>query len=218
MFTGLVETTGTLRSRDRRGPGFRLLIATALGPLELGESIAVSGVCLTVTQVQDGAFAADVSVETVEKTSLGKVAVGGRVNLERSLRLGDRLGGHLVSGHVDGVATVIDVAPAGEAVRVSVKPPAELMRFLAAKGSVTLDGVSLTINAVSGADIELMLIPHTRDVTTLSDLRPGSALNLEVDVLARYVVHYLEQGRSADPPGSDQRVLDALAKAGMLRE
>ncbi|MCA9600221.1 MAG: riboflavin synthase [Myxococcales bacterium] len=214
MFTGLVETTGKLRGRDRRGPGYRLTIETDLAPLEMGESIAVNGACLTVVDIRDGAFGADVSEETVEKTTLGRVGVGGALNLERSLRLGDRLGGHLVSGHVDGVARVTEVTPVGEAWRVAIAPPAELMRYLAPKGSVTLDGVSLTINATGASDIELMLIPHTREVTNFSALRPGSELNLEVDLLARYVVHYLERGGSA--AGGEDSLVDALSRAGFL--
>jgi riboflavin synthase len=192
MFTGLVETTGTLRSREPRGPGFRLAIGCDLEGLELGESIAVSGVCLTVAAIEPGVFAADVSLETVEKTTLGRLPIGAAVNLERSLRVGDRLGGHLVSGHVDGVARVLELEAVGEARRVSCSIPAELRRFVAAKGSVALDGVSLTVNALSPDGVELMLIPHTLAVTNLGALVAGSELNLEVDLVARYVVRHLE--------------------------
>ncbi len=212
MFTGLVETTGTLRERARRGPGYRLVIATGLGPLELGESIAVNGVCLTVAAHGAGCFDADVSLETADKTTLGRLPIGGAVNLERSLALGDRLGGHLVSGHVDGVARVTSVTNVGDALRVGVAAPKALSRFVAAKGSVALDGVSLTVNAVSGDDFEIMLIPHTQQLTNLHAIRPGSELNMEVDVLARYVVRYLESSGSESSGGLQA----ALERAGLM--
>lgn len=216
MFTGLVEGTGELRSRERRGPGFRLEIACALGPLELGESIAVSGACLTVIEHGPSGFSADVSLETAEKTTLGGLTLGDRVNLERSLRLGDRLGGHLVSGHVDGVARTRSVEPVGEAWRVVVEPPKELLRYLAPKGSVTLDGVSLTLNGVAADGFDVMLIPHTREVTNFDRLAPGVELNLEVDLVARYVLRYLDVS-SSDPDARDARLRDVLERAGFLR-
>jgi riboflavin synthase len=211
MFTGLVETTGALSAREPRGPGFRLVLATRLSPLELGESIAVSGACLTVAAILPSGFAADVSHETVEKTTLGRLAIGAQVNLERSLQLGDRLGGHLVTGHVDGVARLVSIEPAGEARRIMVDLPPALLPFVAAKGSVALDGVSLTVNAVHGSRIELMLIPHTLTLTNLGGLRAGSELNLEIDLVARYVVRWLEAS-GAGPP--DQGLVRALERAG----
>ncbi len=192
MFTGLVEATGKLENRAPRGPGFLLAIGCEIGPLELGESIAVNGACLTVARLTTGGFEADVSLETVERTTLGRLEVGAALNLERSLQLGDRLGGHLVSGHVDGIARVLDTEPAGEALRVRVEAPEALRRFIAAKGSVTLDGVSLTVNGVFERAFEIMLVPHTLSVTNLKALRAGTEHNLEIDLLARYVVHYLE--------------------------
>lgn len=192
MFTGLVEATGALERRDRRGPGYRCTIRTDLGSLSLGESISVSGVCLTVVSMDPSGFEADVSLETAEKTTLGEVALGGAVNLERSLQVGDRLGGHIVSGHVDGVAKVSSVEEVGEAWRVVISVPEELLRFVATKGSVALDGVSLTVNDVRDDRVEVMLIPHTRAVTTLKSLAPGVRLNLEVDLFARYVVRQLD--------------------------
>ncbi|MEZ4222068.1 MAG: riboflavin synthase [Polyangiaceae bacterium] len=214
MFTGLVEKTGILRAREARGPGYRIAIEVDLGSLALGESIAVSGVCLTVIDVLEPGFAADVSRETVEKTTLGRCTVGSAVNLERALAVGDRLGGHWVSGHVDGIASVKSITNAGEAWVVRVAPPAELMPYLAPKGSVTLDGVSLTINAARESDFDIALIPHTRTVTNFSALRTGSELNLEVDVLARYVVHYLS--RVGGAPARDARLADALVRAGLM--
>jgi len=187
MFTGIVQIPGKLRSRERQGPGFRIGVDAAFERLELGESIAVNGVCLTVSALLPAGFAADLSAESAEKTTLGRLEIGARLNLERALAVGERLGGHFVSGHVDGAARVIDVATVGPARRVRVRAPAELLHLIAGKGSVCLDGVSLTVNALRGADFELMLIPHTLEVTTLRELRPGQELNLEVDLLARYV-------------------------------
>lgn len=210
MFTGLVETTGVLRAITPRGPGYRLSVDCDLGALELGESIAVSGACLTVAAIGPGGFEADISLETAQKTTLGTLSRGAALNLERSVRVGDRLGGHLVTGHVDGVATVGEVARVGEAVRVGVDCPAPLAPFIAAKGSVALDGVSLTVNALRSGGFEVMLIPHTQEITNLGAVRPGLQMNLEVDLLARYVVRYL----SASSADSDLKA--ALERAGML--
>ena len=210
MFTGLVELKGNLAQRVRRGPGYRLSIAGALGALTLGESISVSGACLTVVASDDRSFEADVSLETASRTTLGALPVGSAVNLERALKVGDRLGGHLVSGHVDAVAELRRVTPAGEARRLSVGFPPELARFIAAKGSITLDGVSLTVNAVTDDTLEVMVIPHTLAVTTLGDLRAGAAINLEVDTLARYAVRFLEVSSGNGEVG----LKDALRKAG----
>lgn len=197
MFTGLVETTGVLRDREPRGPGYRLFIATDLGPLELGESICVSGACLTVTSFDRSGFSADVSLETTQRTTLGQISLGSLVNLERSVQLGTRLGGHLVSGHVDGLGRISQLEPAGDALRVLVTVPQELTPYLAPKGSVVVDGVSLTINALTGRELELMLIPHTIAMTTFKALKVGDEVNLEIDLLARYVVHYLKLRDSA---------------------
>jgi len=211
VFTGLVQAKGRLRRSTPRGPGYRLEIDATLGVLELGESISVSGACLTVVAHDATGFAADVTIETRERTTLGSLSPGDPVNLERSLRIGDRLDGHLVTGHVDGIAVVSGAVRQGEATRVVVEPPAELGRFIAAKGSVCLDGVSLTVNEVRGLYFDVMVIPHTEAVTTLTGLAPGKRLNLEVDLLARYVVRYLERG---DPqtPGLE----DALRRGGFL--
>jgi riboflavin synthase len=200
VFTGLVAGTGTLKSRERRGPGYRLVIGTAgvagFEQLAMGESIAVSGACLTVVAFGPDSFEADVSIETAEKTTLGRVALGSELNLERSLRVGDRLGGHWVSGHVDGVARVESIDVQGDAWRVSVGFPEEHRRFLAPKGSVVLDGVSLTVNEVDARALRVTLIPHTREVTNFKHLVPGTELNLEVDLVARYLVSYLDATRS----------------------
>jgi riboflavin synthase len=214
MFTGLVETTGTLAGVERRGSEARVALEVALAGLALGESVSVSGVCLTATSFDDHGFVADVSAETLSVTTLGKLGRGDRVNIERSCRLGDRLGGHLVLGHVDGVGKATAVAPVGDAWRVTFEAPAPLARYFAPKGSVTIDGVSLTINRLVGqSSFEVMLVPHTLAVTTLGGLRPGAAVNLEVDVLARYVARQLE---AAGIGKSDDRLMDALRRGGFL--
>jgi riboflavin synthase len=218
VFTGLVAGTGKLHSRDRRGPGYGLVIGTAgldgFERLELGESIAVAGACLTVVARTASSFDADVSIETAEKTTLGRGSLGADLNLERSLRVGDRLGGHWVSGHVDGVARVASVETTGEAWLVRVTMPEELRRFVAPKGSVTLDGVSLTVNAVAGLELSVMLIPHTRQVTSLKHWRAGAELNLEADLVARYLVNYFEVTGQSPAAGDDARFGLALERAG----
>jgi riboflavin synthase len=218
VFTGLVAGTGKLSSRQRRGPGYRLVIDTAgldgFARLELGESIAVAGACLTVVARTESSFDADVSIETAQKTTLGRVSLGADLNLERSLRVGDRLGGHWVSGHVDGVGRVASIEPSGEAWLVRVTIPEELRRFVAAKGSVTLDGVSLTVNAVAGLELSVMLIPHTRQVTSLKHWRAGAELNLEADLVARYLVNYFEVTGQSPVTSDDARFGLALERAG----
>jgi riboflavin synthase len=216
MFTGLVETKGTLARRARRGPGYRLALQCGFGEYVMGESISVSGACLTVVEFDAHGFEADVSLETAAKTTLGAIPLGGSVNLERALRVGDRLGGHLVSGHVDAVAELVSIAPAGEAKALSFGFPSELARYIAAKGSITIDGVSLTVNAVTDRSLEVMIIPHTLAVTTLGELAPGSRVNLEVDTIARYAVRYLEvSGGSVDPEAG---LKAALSRAGYQSE
>lgn len=187
MFTGIVQATGSLDSRERRGPGFRVRVRAPFEKLQLGESIAVNGVCLTVTEDLDIGFSADISAETSDTTTLGSVGLGDPVNLERALAVGDRLGGHYVSGHVDAVCRLTERATIGDAERFRLRAPAALMHLIAEKGSVCLDGVSLTVNAVRGNTFDLMLVPHTLAHTTLESMRPGHQLNLEVDLLARYV-------------------------------
>jgi riboflavin synthase len=186
--------------------------------LELGASIAVNGVCLTVTRIREGGFAADVSSETLSVTTLGGMGPGSRVNIERSLAVGDRLGGHLVLGHVDGVGEVRSIERVGDAWRIAVLAPDALARFIATKGSITVDGVSLTVNRVEGARFELMIVPHTFAVTTLGGWVVGTRVNLEVDVLARYVARQLDvliPGRRQDAtPVSDESLLSKLKEAG----
>ncbi|MEQ7874091.1 riboflavin synthase [Sphingomonas sp. ASV193] len=192
MFTGIVTDIGTIRSVEQRGD-LRLIVATDYDPatIDLGASIACSGVCLTVVDKGADWLAFDASGETVSRTAPGMWAEGRRVNLERALRLGDELGGHLVTGHVDGVATIVGRCEEGDSVRFGLRAPEGLGPYLAAKGSVTLDGVSLTVNEVrdgaDGTDFAVNIIPHTADHTTLSGWAVGDGVNLEIDVLARYL-------------------------------
>jgi riboflavin synthase len=192
MFTGLVEATGVLGAKIPRGPGIRLGFEAPLENLVIGESVSVNGACLTVVEARPSGFDVDVTIETLERTTLGGVSLGDRVNLERAVRAGDRLGGHLVQGHVDGVAEVLEMERLGEAVSVRLGTEPSLLRYVATKGSVALDGVSLTVNGVDSGSFSIMLIPHTLAVTTLHDLSRGRKLNLEVDLVARYVARLLE--------------------------
>ncbi len=192
MFTGIVTDVGTVRSTEQRGD-LRLVIGTGfdLGSVELGASIACSGVCLTVVDKGDDWFAVDVSGETVSRTAAGLWREGARLNLERSLRMGDELGGHIVTGHVDAVAEVLDVSPDGDSSRIRLSVPKALGPMIAAKGSIALDGVSLTVNQVEDSgdstQFSVNVIPHTAHHTTFGGIAAGRQLNVEVDVLARYI-------------------------------
>ncbi|HEY0271152.1 MAG TPA: riboflavin synthase [Sphingomonas sp.] len=197
MFTGIITDIGTVVSAERQGD-LRLRIACSydMATVDLGASIACSGVCLTVVDTSapgtPGWFAVDVSAESVSRTAPGLWEEGARLNLERAMRLGDELGGHIVTGHVDGVGTVADVTPEGDSLRLVIAAPAALAPYLAPKGSITIDGISLTVNTVEdladgGVRFGLNIIPHTAAVTTFDRLVPGRAVNLEIDVLARYL-------------------------------
>jgi len=214
VFTGLVEEKGTLRTRTPRGPGARITVGCTLAPLELGESISVDGVCLTVDTVVPGGFEADCSHETLARTTLGSLPLGGHVNLERAVPLGGRMGGHIVSGHVDGEGVVASVRPAGDAFQVDFTAPHELSRYVAEKGSICINGVSLTVNSVAGDRFSVVLIPHTLHKTTLESLAAGTRVNLEVDVLARYVARLVEVGRADATGSSDASMIDTLKRAG----
>lgn len=194
MFTGIIQATGHIAGTAQRGGDLHLLVEAAqlaahveAARLAVGESIAVNGVCLTVTSFDGRQFSADVSRETLGLTTLGSLRSGDAVNLEAALRMGDPLGGHLLSGHVDGLAEVVELQPDARSLRLAVQVPADLASFIAPKGSVALDGVSLTVNAVRGQRVEVNLVPHTVERTIFGNLAPGSLLNLEVDLLARYV-------------------------------
>ena len=196
MFTGIITDIGTVRSIEQRGD-LRLVIGCGydLGTVDLGASIACSGVCLTVVDKGEDWFAVDVSRETLSRTAAGQWQEGARLNLERALRVGDELGGHMVTGHVDGVGEIVGTCEEGASTRIGIRVPRELGPALAPKGSVTLDGVSLTVNDVRDADGEthfsVNIIPHTAQQTTLGELVSGRQLNVEIDVLARYLERML---------------------------
>ena len=190
MFTGIIEATGRIARIEPRGGDVRLVVeagSLGLDDVAIGDSISVSGVCLTAIALDGDTFAADVSNETLSVTSLGALAVGAAVNLEKAMRLSDRLGGHLVSGHVDGVGRVVSVEPDARSQRWTFELPAELARYVASKGSIAIDGVSLTVNEVDDRRFGVNLIPHTVEVTTFRDRRAGDSVNIEVDLVARYV-------------------------------
>ena len=192
MFTGIVTDIGTIAEITRSGDTrFEVLTAYAPDSIELGASIAHSGVCLTVIDKGTGAdghwFAVEASQETLDVTTAGGWQTGSKLNLERALKMGDELGGHIVSGHVDGIAEIVSIVPEGDSMRFTFEAPKALMPFIAPKGSVTLDGTSLTVNEVEGLRFGINLIPHTQAVTTWGASQPGDKVNLEIDVLARYV-------------------------------
>jgi len=197
VFSGLVETVGEVRDLARSGAGATISVIGSLAgeALTIGESIAVEGACLTVSRVLEGGFAADVSPETLARTTLGSVRRGSRVNLERALRASDRLGGHLVLGHVDATTTVVAVRPEGSFRRVRFALPADLAAEVADKGSIAVDGVSLTVAALGEGWFDVAVIPATLEATTLASVRAGERVNLETDVLAKYVRRALAGGR-----------------------
>jgi len=218
MFTGLVQELGRVRAVERSSVGAAIVVQTRLGNLTLGESVAVDGCCLTVAALVDGGFRAEASAETLAKTTLGDLAPGREVHLERALALGDRMGGHLVTGHVDAVGRVVELAPLGDALRVVYEVPEPLGPMLAPKGSVAVDGTSLTVNHASGVQFDVVLVPFTRTATRLDRRRPGDRVNIEVDVLAKYVARLL--GRpgvdGVDPHGPAGVTLDLLSRQGYL--
>jgi riboflavin synthase len=204
MFTGIITAVGTIATIQPRGGDVRLRIATGkldLSDVQLGDSIAVSGVCLTAVELPGDGFWADASRETLERTILGEAAPGMKVNLEKALTPTTRLGGHLVSGHVDGVGVVTVWQPDGRSWRLRIQAPDALARYIAEKGSICVDGVSLTVNRVDGAAFELNIIPQTLAETSLADFKIGRRVNLEVDLIARYLERLLLGERAAQPGG-----------------
>jgi riboflavin synthase len=194
MFSGIIADAGLIKSVQDREGGLRLTVATevlGMDDVQLGDSIAVNGVCLTVVQIDGNDFVVDVSRETLNCTT-GLEERGKHVNLEKAMRLSDRLGGHLVSGHVDGVGEVVAFNDIGESWRLIVRAPQALSKYIATKGSITINGVSLTVNRVAGHEFEVNLIPHTLEVTTLNELKAGARVNLEIDLIARYVERMLQ--------------------------
>ena len=193
MFTGIVTDVGRVAELKQQGDlRARITCGYDTGGIDMGASIASDGVCLTVVDLGPDWYAVDISAETLEKTTLGDWTVGRRVNLERSLRVGDELGGHIVSGHVDGVAEIVSLQDEGDSTRVTLRAPEALARFIAPKGSVALNGTSLTVNDVNGNEFGINFIPHTKEVTTWGDAKVGDRVNLEIDTLARYVARLAE--------------------------
>jgi riboflavin synthase len=214
MFTGIITEIGRVRSTRREGASMTIEVECGYPAIELGESIAVDGVCLTVAARINGGFVANMSAETLSRTTLSSVAPGTAVNLERALAVGDRLGGHIVAGHVDAVGRVVSREPVTDAERWVVQAPPEVHRYLAEKGSVAVDGVSLTVNGLGPSTFELMLVPFTLARTTLGRKAPGAPVNLEVDVLARYVARILESGASTRTGGVTRELLE---RAGFVK-
>lgn len=215
MFTGLVQDVGRISRVDLAAREARIVVESGLGLLEIGESVALSGACLTVTEADQRTFTVFASAETLARTGIGELTVGARVNLERAVRVGDRLGGHLVTGHVDARVALVERAKVGAAERFAIVLPEDpaLKKQIAPKGSIAVDGVSLTINQVHADRFELMLIPLTLESTTLASARPGTLLNLETDVLAKYVARQLDPGGEA----AEGVTMDLLARTGFLR-
>ncbi|MBV1931546.1 MAG: riboflavin synthase [Porticoccaceae bacterium] len=207
MFTGIIQAIGKVASVELRGGDLRVMLNTGeldLADVLLGDSIAVNGVCLTVVELNDKGFVADASVETMDLTTVGLWQVGTRLNFEKSLTPSTRLGGHLVSGHVDGIGEVVERHPDARSERFRIKVPSELARYIAHKGSITVDGTSLTVNKVAGAEFELNIVPHTLVHTIFGDYQSGTKVNIEVDVIARYLERLLLGGNvSGDEDGAD---------------
>lgn len=220
MFTGIIEAVGTVQSMRPTGGDLRLTIAVGgmdMGDVQLGDSIAVNGVCLTAMDFDQGSFMADVSNETLSLTSLKLLKAGSAVNLEKALTPSSRLGGHLVSGHVDGLGEVVAVGEDARSISLRIRAPQSLKRYIAVKGSICVDGVSLTVNAVDDAVFALNIVPHTQQRTIIRHYTVGQPVNLEVDLIARYLERLLLN--LEDIPGSDASTLtrDMLMRAGFLR-
>ena len=201
MFTGIIEAIGEIQAIEPKGEDVRMRINTGkldLGDVQLGDSIATNGVCLTAIELPGDGYVADVSGETLDKTTLAQLKVGTPVNLEKALTPTTRLGGHLVSGHVDGVGEVISRTPAGRSIKFVIRAPNELAKYIAHKGSICIEGISLTVNEVRGAEFDLNIVPHTLQETTMQHLHAGSPINLEVDIIARYLERLLLGDKAAD--------------------
>lgn len=220
MFTGIIEAIGSIRALTPKGGDVRVYVETGkldLGDVKLGDSIAVNGVCLTAVELPGDGFWADVSRETLARTAFIDFKAGSKVNLEKALTPTSRLGGHLVSGHIDGVGEIIARADNARAVQFTIRAPRELAKYIAHKGSITVDGTSLTVNAVNGAEFELTIVPHTLAETIMVDYRAGRSVNLEVDLLARYLERLLLGDKAAEPAASGMTA-SFLAEHGYLNK
>jgi len=218
MFTGIIQAIGEVAALEPRGEDLRLRVRTGkldLDGVRIGDSIATSGVCLTVVELPGDGYWADVSGETLAVTGVGKLKVGDRVNLEKALTPSTPLGGHLVSGHVDGIGEVVSRRDDGRSVRFRMRAPDKLARYIAAKGSVCVDGISLTVNAVEGAAFELNIVPHTLAETTMGEFQAGRTFNLEVDIIARYLERLL-LGEAAADSGATGVTAELLQRCGFI--
>ncbi|GLI33145.1 riboflavin synthase [Desulforhabdus amnigena] len=220
MFTGLIEGTGTLLRIDHQGPDAKMVIQAnyAMEGLTLGESIAVDGACLTVVSFQGTVFTADVSAETLNRTTLGRKMAGQHLNLERALRMGDRLGGHLVSGHVDGIGVLKERKKEGRSWRLFFEVPRELSRYIIEKGSVAVNGISLTVNGCSEGSFDVNIVPHTAKETTISEFQIGDEVNIETDIIGKYVEKMLRSWTPAEEKSTKSSRIDAafLQRHGFL--
>lgn len=218
MFTGIVEEMGVVKAVDKTlaGTRLRLLAKQILDDLPLGASVSVNGACLTVADVDDQGFAVDVSPETLSVTTLGELATGDPVNLERAMKLNERIGGHLVSGHVDGVGAIAARQQEGNAVVLTIEAPPEILRYCVTKGSVTVDGISMTINGIRDRTFTLAVIPHTAQHTTLGVKQAGARVNLESDLIGKYVERLLQERRQLPPKPAPVIDKDYLQKKGLI--
>jgi riboflavin synthase len=219
MFTGIIEGLGTLTAIQPSGQGARLSVASeiSLETTGIGDSIAVNGACLTAVTISGNRFEVDVSPETLKQTTLGSARVGDRVNIERALRLGDRLDGHLVSGHIDGTGLLRQRKPLGNAIIITISVPRELTRYMIRKGSVAVDGVSLTINSLGPESFEVSIIPHTAELTTVGFKQPGSRVNIETDMIGKYIERFVTTPGDANPAGEKKDIdIALLAKSGFM--
>lgn len=214
MFTGIIESVGRIKKIEPVGGDMRLHVDVGsldMADVQLGDSIAVNGVCLTAIEFDNQHFAADVSNETIALTSLKDIAIGSEVNLEKALLPTTRLGGHLVSGHVDGLGEVISIKEESRSIQLTIRAPEELKHYIAMKGSVCIDGTSLTVNKITNTDFEINIVPHTQQQTVIKNYKPGTKVNLEVDLIARYLERLLTKQGGESQSGV---TLEALAKAG----
>ncbi len=221
MFTGIIEALGTITKLERRGEDIRLTVSSDkldMSDVALGDSIATNGVCLTVTDMGSDYYCADVSAETIKYTGFAHYRSGSKVNLEKAMRPVDRFGGHIVSGHVDGVGTVARIEKHTDYVEIWVKAPTSLAKYIAHKGSITVDGVSLTVNDVNGAEFMLWIIPHTLQETVIGTYKPGTSVNLEVDVVARYLERLMLGDKAAEPNAKSGISMAFLAENGFLKK
>lgn len=218
MFTGIIQALGKIERSEPSDGDIRLTIACGdldMTQVQVGDSVAVNGTCLTAIELSGQSFVADVSVETMEKTSLGQLAVGSPVNLETALTLSSALGGHLVSGHVDGLATLVEMKAEARSIRYQFEVDPAIQHYIAVKGSVTVDGTSLTVNSIEGNRFDVNIVPHTQQKTVFQHYQAGSQVNIEVDIIARYLERLL-QGRADNTATENQQLVETLIKSGFI--